>query len=417
MFFIFLTFLSALIIEGLSSLVSVIGITKLFGANLIIIALAIALDVGKITVVSLLYTHWKTLSKLMKAYALLAAMVTMVITSTGAAGYFSDAFQHAIVGTKEGELKVNVLKEQQAKYQLRKKQIDDQIAALPQKTTVNQRLRLMHGFQAEQKELDAKITKIDKELPDLQVKQIGTEAKAGPILYVAKAFNITVEEAVKWVILTIIFVFDPLAVFLIIAGNFLWARRKIERGSHSVTSHEPVVQSTTMTEHHSPTPVVIEEPVSHPIESEYTRYEAQTPSSETIVTPSSNMSEHYGESTMVEPSPVIEEPEEILASKELELPQEPITNQRTYVPTGLLKPIEVESPDVDENDFDTHNFTPLTIKQKPELLEDNDASIHREEITRSSLDLTPADPNTVVDAQRDSGFRKATALVTTSSKR
>ena len=188
MFFIILTFCAALFIEGLGSLVSVIGISALFGANPIIIALAVALDVGKIVVVSLLYTYWKELSKLMKTYALMAAAVTMVITSAGAAGYLSGEFQKSIMGTKEGELKVAVLKEQQAKYQTRKAQIDDQIAALPTKTTVNQRLRLMNGFKAEQKALDAKIAEIDKSLPELQVKQIGVEAKAGPIVSISKAF-------------------------------------------------------------------------------------------------------------------------------------------------------------------------------------------------------------------------------------
>lgn len=228
MFFILLTFAAALSIEGLGSLVSVIGISALFGANPIIIALAIALDVGKIVVVSLLYTHWKTMGVLMKSYALIAAIVTMTITSAGAAGYLSGEFQKAIVGAKEGDLKVSVLKEQQARYQERKKQIDDQIASLPTRTTVTQRLRLINGFKAEQQRLDEQIAEIDKQLPQLQVAQIGTEAKAGPILYIAKAFDVPVEQAVKYVILLIIVVFDPLAVFLIIAGNYLWAKRKAE---------------------------------------------------------------------------------------------------------------------------------------------------------------------------------------------
>ena len=226
MFFIFLTFAAAIFIEALGSLVSVIGISALFGANPIIIALAIALDVGKIVTVSLLYTYWQQLSKLMKGYALIAAGVTMIITSSGAAGYLSAQFQTAIQGTKEGELKVSVLKDQQAKYEARKKQIDDQIANLPTKTTVTQRLRLMKGFKDEQAALAKKITDLDKQLPDAQIAQIGTEAHAGPILYIAKAFNVTVEQAVKYVIGMIITVFDPLAVFLIIAGNFLVAQRK-----------------------------------------------------------------------------------------------------------------------------------------------------------------------------------------------
>ena len=226
MIFILITFLAAFLIEGLGTAVSVIGLSTLFGANPIIIALAISLDVGKLVVVSLLYNHWKRMGMMMKSYAALASLVTMIITSAGAAGYLTGEFQKAILGTQETSLKVNVLKEQQAKYEERKKQIDAQIANLPEKTTVNQRIRLMKQFQDEQKALQAKIEDIDKQLPDLQIKQIGVEAKAGPILYISKAFEVPVEVAVKYVVLLIIFVFDPLAVFLMIAGNFLLAQRK-----------------------------------------------------------------------------------------------------------------------------------------------------------------------------------------------
>lgn len=226
MIFIVLTFLAAFAIESLGTLVSVIGLSALFGSNPIIIALAISLDLGKIVVVSFLYTHWKKMGVIMKSYALLASVVTMIITSAGAAGYLSGEFQKAIAGTQESSLKIDVLKQQQAKFEERKKQIDDLVAKIPDKYTANQRIRVMNQFKAEQAELTAKIAAIDKQLPDLQIAQIGVEAKAGPILYIAKAFDIPVESAVKWVILLIIFVFDPLAIFLIIAGNFLLQHRR-----------------------------------------------------------------------------------------------------------------------------------------------------------------------------------------------
>lgn len=225
MIFALLTFLAAFSIEGIGTLVSVIGLSSLFGANPIIIALAVALDLGKLIVVSLLYKHWSRLGKIMKSYGLIAAAVTMIITSAGAAGYLSGEFQKAMVGTQESGLKVDVLKTQIAKYEERKKQIDNQIAAIPDKYSASQKIRLMNQFKQEQKDLQDKISAIDKQLPDLQIHQISVEAKAGPILFIAKAFNIPVEQAVKWVILMIIFVFDPLAVFLIIAGNFLWELR------------------------------------------------------------------------------------------------------------------------------------------------------------------------------------------------
>ena len=215
MIFILLTFLAAFSIEALGTLVSVLGLTSLFGMNAIIVSLAIALDLGKIVVVTLLYSYFKQLGIMMRSYAVIASIITMVITSAGAGSYLTAEFQKAMLGTQEGSLKVQVLKDQQLKYEERKKQIDLQIASLPEKTSVNQRLRLMSGFKTEQQELQNKITEIDKQLPALQINQIGVESKVGPILYIAKAFNIPVEEAVKWVILMIIVVFDPLAYFFL----------------------------------------------------------------------------------------------------------------------------------------------------------------------------------------------------------
>ncbi len=233
-YFALLTFFAAFSIETIGTIVSVIGLSTLFGANPIIMTLAVALDVGKLVVVALLYKYWSELNKVMKSYGLLAAFVTMTITSAGAAGYLSAEFQKAIVGTQEGQLKVQVLKEEQTKLEARKKQIDDSIAAIPDRYTASQKIRLMNQYKAEQKTVTDRLTQISQELPQIQITQINIEAKAGPILYIAKAFDITVEEAVKWVILMIIFVFDPLAVFLIVAGNFLL--------DHHRTGPAPTVQ-------------------------------------------------------------------------------------------------------------------------------------------------------------------------------
>ncbi len=242
MFLTIFTFITAFSIEALGTLVSVIGLSALFGNNPIIIAFAVALDAGKIVVVTLLYKHWAVLPKLMRAYALIAAFITMIVTSAGAAGYLSGEFQKAITGAQESSLKVDVLKQQQAKYEERKRQIDTQIASLPEKTTVNQRIRMMSAFKAEQQDLQAKINQIDQELPKLQVDQISVNAKAGPIIAISKAFNIPVEQAVSYVILTLIFVFDPLAVFLIIAGNFLLERVRSQKSAAQVSPRleEPV---------------------------------------------------------------------------------------------------------------------------------------------------------------------------------
>ena len=418
MFFTLLTFAAALFIEGLGSLVSVIGISALFGANPIIIALAISLDVGKIVTVSLLYTYWQELSKLMKAYALMAATVTMIITSAGAAGYLSGAFQTAIIGTKEGEIKVSVLKEQQAKYQERKKQIDDQIFNLPARTSVGQRLRLINGFKDEQKALDDKITAIDKELPDAQIKQISVEAKTGPILYVAKAFDIPVEQAVKYVIGLIIFVFDPLAIFLIVAGNFLWARqKKLKTIPEAVleeqfslpektdapapfswdTIVEPVIDSSPL----SKDELVEKELALEPIEAELPATQVELPSETDLPIAQVEL-------------PTEEIPESVEAFEEtvsvVEVPnEEPKSTEATFIPTGLLKPVNVDL-DVRVSSDNMLSIKPLSLGNGPKPIPLGKKIPEREQITRSSLGLIDPDPSTIVDAGRLAGFTAARAI-------
>lgn len=258
MFFIALTFITAFLIEGLGTLVSVIGLSSLFGSNLIIIALAIALDLGKIVVVSLLYTYWDKLGAVMKTYAFVAAMVTMTITSAGAAGYLTGKFQEAILGSQESSVRLNILLDEQKQLMTRKKQIDDQIAAIPDRYTASQKVRLMNQFKAEQSTVTARLASINQELPELKVANLNKQAKAGPIILLAKSFNTTIEEAILWVVMMIIFVFDPLAVFLIIAGNFLVAQRNrenIQNSSINKTEIPTVEALHAINETEFPTPI------------------------------------------------------------------------------------------------------------------------------------------------------------------
>lgn len=385
MIFIILTFLTAFSIEALGTLVSVIGLSALFGSNPIIIAFAIALDAGKLIVVSLLYKYWRTLPKMMRAYALSASVITMVVTSAGAAGYLSGEFQKAISGAQESSLKVDVLKQQQAKYEERKRQIDTQIASLPEKTTVNQRIRMMAAFKAEQQDLQAKINQIDQELPKLQVDQIGVNAKAGPILAIAKSFNIPVEQAISYVILTLIIVFDPLAVFLIIAGNFLVEQRKRQLGldqvlprpapvAPEVVTQSPIVEPLQPSQSFVP---IEPEPQFEPMNATSAKWQDEEPVAQPEPEPEPVIEEAVIEEPAVgpepEPEPVIEEPVEPvveeLVEPELVVEPEPVVEE----------PLKVEAA---KSERDLITLTTLGLS-------------HDDHPTTSFNDVVP-DPSTIV---------------------
>jgi hypothetical protein len=234
MLFASLVFISAFLIESIGSYISIVGLSALFSTNPVIIALALSLDIAKIITVSFLYKQWGNINRVMKGYMLAAAAILMVITSSGAAGYLSAEFQKAIMPTKESDVIVKTMTDEKVKLEARKIEIDKQIAQLPAES-VKGRQRLAKQFDSEITRINTRLVEIDKTLPEIQLKQIDVNAHAGPILYVAEAFDTTVESAVKYVILLIIVVFDPLAVALIIAGNFLVDQSKREQNQISKT--------------------------------------------------------------------------------------------------------------------------------------------------------------------------------------
>ena len=225
--FIILIFISAFGIEIIATYVSIIGLASFLGQSTVIIAMAIALDVAKITTVSFLYSYWKDIKIIMKMYMTVAALVLMLITSVGVFGYLSGAFQTAMLPTKGADIELVALTKEGEKLSARKIEIDAQIAQLPT-NYVNRRIRLMESFKEETGFINARLKEIDKKMPELQIANVNIQAHVGPIIYVATAFDISVEEAIKYIILSIIFVFDPLAILLIISGNFLIAKRKAE---------------------------------------------------------------------------------------------------------------------------------------------------------------------------------------------
>lgn len=230
----FLTFIAAFFIEALGTWVSIIGLSAFLGSDPIILALAAALDAGKLLSVTILYKWWKKLNMLMRTYMVAAVIITMSITSAGAFGYLSASFQKTIIPTKTGLVEVDALKkekvtltERKTELSKRKEQIDKQIAELPS-NYVRSRQKLINEFKEESSlvlkesnEISKRLLAIEKDIAEKEVQNIDVQAHAGPILFVSEAFNIPLEQAVKYIILMIIFVFDPLAVVLVISGNFL----------------------------------------------------------------------------------------------------------------------------------------------------------------------------------------------------
>jgi hypothetical protein len=252
MSFILLVFFTAFAMEAIGTYISVFGLSALFAGDPVILTMAVILDVAKVVSVSFIYQNWYHIKPVMKYYMLFAVMILMAITSAGAFGYLSGAFQKAVQPSLEISLKADSYKterdsltSERAQLISERSDMDKQVAQLPT-NNVRGRRQLIYSFKPEQNRIRERVNVITKRLDSLNSQVLNVESEnidkqvhVGPIMYIAKAFNISVEEASKWIILTINSVFDPLAIILIVAGNFLVVRRKELSSSQAIASEVP----------------------------------------------------------------------------------------------------------------------------------------------------------------------------------
>jgi len=229
--------------EGIGSYISVVGLSALFSGDWVIIAMAVILDIAKVTTVSFIYQYWTEIRKSMRAYMTTAVLVLMLITSAGAFGYLSGAFQKAIQPNREIALKVGSLTREMSALEAEKKELTDvklkisqQIANVPTSTEDTARRRLISSFKPELDRASKRLDIVNKRVDELrsevlraQSENVEKDVHAGPITYVSQAFGVSMEDASKYIIILIVLVFDPLAIMLVIAGNFLITRRQDEQ--------------------------------------------------------------------------------------------------------------------------------------------------------------------------------------------
>jgi len=277
MHFALIVLASAFLIESIGTFISVLGLASLFSASLIVISMAVALDIGKVVAVTFLYKFWKDMHLLMKVYMTTAVIVLMLITSAGVFGFLSAEFQKAISSTNEQTVLITALTDEQKRLQSRKEEIDAQIAQLPQ-NSVRGRTVLMKQFEPEVSRINSRLAEIDKELPQLKMDTIKKNVEVGPIMYISQAFGVTPEEAAKWVIFIIIFVFDPLAIALLLAGNFLLQQKSKPEETNVQPPPEEKVEAAVLPPKEESKPEKINDvPESVPVPPPPTFYSVVTP--------------------------------------------------------------------------------------------------------------------------------------------
>ena len=245
----FVIALSALSVSASAAFYSVFGLAHLFaGASTQVIIMAGALEAAKLVVASLLYQYWDSINKLLRAYFVIATFILMVITSGGIYGYLSGAYQEtatqsefldrqvAIIDAKRtrfietrDDLKISVKELTTALANPTQIQyVDKETGQLITTTSSRQRKLLETQLNESKTNLNAVTDSIA--ILDIRVldAQIGNESarELGPLKYMSTLTGQSMETIVNWFMMLIIFVFDPLAIAMVVAANMAFANIK-----------------------------------------------------------------------------------------------------------------------------------------------------------------------------------------------
>ena len=239
MFFGILTLLTALAISTVAAYYSIIGLMAIFaGATTAIAIMGIVLEIGKLICASWTFQNWKTSPLSIRSYFISAIVVLMLITSLGIFGFLSRAHIQQSSPTSLLEerierinLKVNQRQNQVNRYQGRLDTLDKALERYIELGAISKGLAKIGAMDNETNLLKTKISNLEMEIDGLTDEKYVlktnislAEVETGPIRYVASMLYDDVsesqlEEAVRWIIILLIFVFDPLAVIMVIAAN------------------------------------------------------------------------------------------------------------------------------------------------------------------------------------------------------
>ena len=296
----FIVALSALSVSASAAFYSVFGLSKLFaGASMQIIIMAGSLEVAKLVVASLLYQYWNSINKLLRAYFVIATFILMIITSGGIYGYLSGAYQETSTQSEFLDKQVAVIEQKQIRFKEQKSDLKIEKAAVV-KSISDLRIALSNPAQvqyidrnsgqlittssssarralqsevktsiSERDNIDLRLNAVTDSIATLDVSildaQINNESarELGPLKYMAELTNQPMASIVNWFMILIIFVFDPLAIAMVVAANMAFAQIKgIARDpkDYEVYKQEVIIEKEI--------PVEIEKIVEVPVEKE-----------------------------------------------------------------------------------------------------------------------------------------------------
>jgi hypothetical protein len=254
----------ALAVAGCAAYFSVWGLSQLFaGASTAVIIMASVLEIGKIVTTTALHTYWDKLAKGLRVYLAISVCVLMLITSAGIYGFLSNAYQSTANKLEIHEGELGLLDAKKGGFEKttsdNQKLIESKTKRLEQLSNLrsNQESRLdnsgsnraKNSVRGDIKSADSEIQKLNSEIDVLNTKNTvladsinsynvkaielksgsSVAAEVGPLKYIAELTGIPMASVVNYMILLLIFVFDPLAVALVLITNRVFQIEKEEK--------------------------------------------------------------------------------------------------------------------------------------------------------------------------------------------
>jgi len=256
----FLIGFSALSVSASAAFYSVSGLSKLFaGAAFEVIIMAGSLEFAKLVTASLLYQYWDTINKTLRTYLSIATIILVLITSMGIYGFLSAAYQEtysklSVLENQKAfiQQKINFYQNDVNRYDTEIQRISSNISTLSnakastievqdstvsggiRRTISTTELRMAQSrinIEEENRKLAQKqrtIASDSLQKFQLQVLELNNNNKIagelGPLQYLSGLTGISMDKIINWLLLIIIFVFDPLAISLVVASNFAFTQ-------------------------------------------------------------------------------------------------------------------------------------------------------------------------------------------------
>ena len=271
----FIIAFSALSVSASAAFYSVYGLSKLFaGAQFEVIIMAGSLEVAKLVTASLLYQYWDTINKSLRTYLTVATIVLVLITSMGIYGFLSAAYQDTYRQLTIKENQTSFLEQKKDFYQLDVNRYDEELERISNnistlsnarsqqiqvrdtsvvggvRTTIStSELRLaakrIEAEEENRKNVQAKREIAADSLQKYQLKILELEnnfdvaGELGPLEYLSGLTGTPMDKIINILLLVIIFVFDPLAISLVVAANFAFAKAYPKRKKNLYGEKEP----------------------------------------------------------------------------------------------------------------------------------------------------------------------------------